>query len=82
MINFSNSEGKVIARIDRITQKVYSVVSAIELLREATQIYKYGTASTRYSACNVLESIRLGHYEVKNVEVLPEDNLPSEYHIG
>ena len=82
MINFSNSKGQTIARIDRVAQVVYSIMTKIDLIREATQAYNHGTASARYSACNVLESIRLGHYVVREVESLPEDKLPSECHIG
>ena len=82
MINFLNSVGSIVAKIDHTAKVVHTVMNHIDLMREAYQQCKAGSSGQRYMATNVIELVKVRNYRVNEVEVLPEDKLPSECHIG
>lgn len=82
MINFINSVGAVVAKIDHTARTVHTVMTRIDLIKEALSQCTSGSPLQRYNASNMVEVVRKYNYRVNQVDNLPEDKLPSECHIG
>lgn len=68
MTNIMNN-GVLIAKIDRVANRVYTVMSEVDLIKTVTEMYHKGN---RYEAASVLEAIRKGGYEVRQMKKLPD----------